>query len=313
MRPERLTQIADALRDAGVPDQVVKYAIGLGLSSWIYVAGELFYFAVMVAGFAVGGFYLWPYLDEMAAGIARSHAIETNALLYSYDFGLSLVIGLFGWIFSAATLTLAGLSVSPRLRASTFAFAVVDGLRRRSTRWMIRRSIARSLSETDPVRYIRRTISGWMLAIAAPAALLATVSAIAIPRDVRSHTIYGATAYVNSPFLPWGTSARDWASAVSVETGCNHVERNGKISDDIIYKVRFADGASTRIGSATPIQGTWLSAAERIDEQLRAAGATFSPWKWLGRDPIHPLCIAALRDRFPGRDFERLRRLLRLP
>src|SRR5690606_13141771 len=100
--------------------------------------------------------------------------------------------------------------------------------------------------------------------------------------------------------------------AVSVETGCNHVEDDGEVSDNIVYKVKFPDGASVRIEDAIVLRGSWLATAEVIDQQLRASGATFSAWDWLGRDPQHPLCLAALQERFPGQAFQRVQRLLRI-
>jgi len=149
--------------------------------------------------------------------------------------------------------------------------------------------------------------------MAIAAAVLAALSAIAVSRDIQTHSIFTSNAYVRSPFFPWGsTQPREWSSAVSVGVGCNHVEDDDGTSDDIIYKVRFPDGASVDIGYAIPLEGSWLSAAETIDQKLRASGSAFTNWEWLGRDPMHPRCIAAQRQRFSGNDYARVQRLLRV-
>lgn len=313
MKPERIAEIKEALRQAGLPESVVTYATADGLSWWLHIATGFLVLPLLLVGFAVGGLYIWPALEEITAQTARSHAENVGALLYHYNFGFSLVLAFFASILAAGVIAGLAPAVSPRLLKNAFVFSILDGKRSPIAEWGVRRTLALLRNETDPSRFVRRTVLGWVPMTAVAAIVISAISGMAVVRDVQTHSIFTPTAYVRSPFFPWGSSfPREWSSAVSVETGCNHIERRGEISDSIIYSVKFADGASVRIGDAIPLEGSWLDAAEAIDQQLREAGATFSAWDWLERDPQHPLCIAALRNRFSDADFARVQRLLRL-
>lgn len=314
MRPESYSEHFQTLRDAGVPQPVVEYLKRQKLSPWINHGTEFLYILVMAAGLVAGMRYLWPYLEGMTAQIAYARAKEIDGLLYDYNFGLPLIFGSFGWILAAGAPVLFAQAMSPRLLANVLVFGTSDSLKLRATRWLMRKILAGAQSESDPARYVRRVGLTWAWTFTLAGALPFAIGALILVRDLRAHEIYTATTYVHSPLLPWKSSdPRSWSSAVAVETGCNHVERKEKISDHIIYEVRFPDGTTTRLGDATPLRGSWLDAMEKIDSLLVASSVKFSHWLWLDRDPMHPLCIAALRERFPGTEFERVQRLLRLP
>jgi hypothetical protein len=96
-----------------------------------------------------------------------------------------------------------------------------------------------------------------------------------------------------------------------VELGCNHV--TGRDTGDfVIYQVRFRDGSSVDLGAARPTTGDWLQRLETIDARLRSAGATFKRWEWLGRDPVHPACLAEERAELGEDGYRRLSALLRV-
>lgn len=179
---------------------------------------------------------------------------------------------------------------------------------------MIDRQLHHLRFESDPARYIRRYGLDYILSCAAIAAFLFSISALVAYRETRAYEIFTPTTYVVAPILPWNASPpREWASATSVETGCNHVSDKHGVRETIIYDVSFNDGDVASVGDGIPIDGSWLDAAERIDRQVRASGATFHPWTWLWRDSYHPLCVAALREQSSDEEFERLKALLRLP
>ncbi|WP_421697036.1 hypothetical protein [Ancylobacter sp.] len=168
--------------------------------------------------------------------------------------------------------------------------------------------------ECNSARYVRRVVLDPVLIGAAIAAFLLAISAWVAHRETRAYEIYTPTAYVVEPLLPWNASPpREWTSAVSVETGCNHISDKHGVKESIIYNVTFDDGTVAHVGDGIPINGSWLDAAERIDGQVRASGATFHPWTWLWRDSYHPLCVAALSAQSSDAAFERLKALLRLP
>ena len=314
MGPGSYSDHFQTLRDAGVPEPVVEYLKHQKLSQSIYHGTEFLFIFVMAAGLIAGMRYLWPYLNGMTAQFAQARAQEIEGLLYDYNFGLSLILGILGWIFAAGAPFLFAQLISPRLLANSFVFGTVAGLKLRATRWIVRKILTHARNESDPARYVRRAELRWAWVFTLAGALPFAIGGMILVREQRAHEIYTSTTYVHSPLLPWkSTAPRPWSTAVAVETGCNHIEREGKISDDIIYEVRFPDGATTRLGDATPLQGSWLDAVEKIDSLLVASGVEFAHWSWLDRDPTHPLCITALRERFPGAEFGRVQRLLRLP
>lgn len=292
----------------------MEYATGNGVQWWLHGSFSGLFLPLMVAGFAVGAFYLWPALENLTAQNARIHAENAGAILYDFNFGLSLVVAIFAWIFGVGAVVGLVPALWVRLQKNVFVFSVLDGKRSPIAEWGVRRSLERLRNEADPAEFVRRMVTGWVPTIMAVAMAIAALTAVLVMRDVQAHSIFTPTEYIRSPFFPWGsTHPREWSTAISVEVGCNHVERRGAISNSIIYQVKFADGASVRIGDAIPLRGSWIDAAETIDQHLTAGGATFSNWDWMGRDPQHPLCIAALRDRYSSDQFERVRRLLRLP
>ncbi len=206
MKPERIAEIRQALREAGVPEEVVAYATEDGLHWWLHTAAGSLFLTLMLVGSAVGGFYLWPALENVTAQNARAHAESAGALLYHYNFGLSLVLATLAWISAGGAIAGLAPALSSRLQKNVFVFSVLDGKRSPKAEWGVRRTLEQLRVEADPARFVRRM----------------------------------------------------------------------------------------------------------VDRQLGDAGAVFSSWDWLGRDPQHPLCIAALRDRYSDDNFVRVRRLLRL-
>jgi hypothetical protein len=312
MDAQRTSETELALARAGVPPRIVAHVLKEPPRHWLgYLVSVSLYLSWLLAGFAFGGFYLWPALKDVTRYTARADAEAAGALLYSYNFGVSLIIALFGWGLIAATISGLITALSKRLTTAVFVVAALNATSGLNA-WIFRHGLKRVHAESDPSRYLRKAVQTPNYVTGVGVAL-AVISAIAVQRDVQTHSIFTATAYVRSPFLPWGsTEPRMWSSAVSVETGCNHIENKGKVEDDLIYEIRFADGASVRIGEATPLHGSWLEAAEVIDRELKSANAVFKRWSWLGRDPEHPLCLAAMESRYSGQEYERVRRLIGL-
>ncbi|SCW54107.1 hypothetical protein SAMN05660859_1521 [Ancylobacter rudongensis] len=174
--------------------------------------------------------------------------------------------------------------------------------------------MARLANEADPARYVRRFVlmPAWFLAGAG-----VLVLAISVPLafcEVRAFEVFTAEDYYVSPLLPWETPRfRPWASAVSVEIGCNHYQAKGGPVNRMIYAVTFRDGTVASPAYAPPVGGSWLDGMEIIDATLRSAGVRFVPQAVMSVHAYHPRCIAALRHDFSNDDFRRLQRVLRLP
>lgn len=109
--------------------------------------------------------------------------------------------------------------------------------------------------------------------------------------------------------------SRPWATVVSVELGCSHCAGGRPTKHDrnrIVYIIPFPDGAVVHLCDAAPLQGSWLDAAQTMDQILRGSGVEFSRWNWLGQDPLHPTCLRWFQDRYTVQDCARLQRLLRI-
>jgi hypothetical protein len=300
---------AARLAEFGVPPQVIAYALERN-AGWFPYAYMTALFAVLGAGIAVGGGFLWPFLEALTHRNAIAHAQEAGALLYHANFGLSLVLALFGWIFVGGTLVTIPFVQTPRMRASMLV-ATALWSNGPFERWLFVRSLRR-VTEADPERYLQRWANHNNKLTGVLGAAVFLVSALAVARDVGAHTLYTQDAYIRAPFFPWGSRApHAWRDATEVELGCNHIGgRNA--ADNIIYDVTFADGASVDVALGIPLRGgDWLENAERIDAQLREGGASFRRWSWMQREPLHPACLAVMRQNF-GADYPRIERLLRV-
>jgi hypothetical protein len=160
--------------------------------------------------------------------------------------------------------------------------------------------------------YVRKFAFGWATPVGVVATALLFVAAAAMPHDVHRHSIFTRDGYVRSPVLPWGSEiSRSWSDAKAVELGCTHV--TGKnASDDVIYRVDFADEDDARIDGAEPIGGSWLDQAEILDARFRDLSTPFKRCEWLKRNPLHPACLAAWKRRLNETDYRRLKALLRV-
>lgn len=301
---------AARLADFGVPAPIAAHALKLnqGWFSFAYTTATL---AMLVGGFAVGGILLWPFLEALTHRNAIEHAQEAGALLYHANFGLSLVLALFGWIFIGGTIITIPFTQTSQGRASLLV-ATALWSNGPVERWAFARALRPAADETDPELYLRRWAGAGNKTTAIIGAAIFAVSALAVLRDVSAHSLYTPDAYIRAPFFPWGSTApHAWRDATEVEVGCNHIEgRNA--ADNIIFDVKFADGDAVDVSLGMPLRGgDWLESAERIDAQLREGGASFERWSWMNREPLHPACLSVMRRSF-GADYPRIERLLRI-
>jgi hypothetical protein len=301
---------AEALQQSGVPAHVISYVLAQQPVPWFGIAYTTVFLAVMVGGFFVGSLF-WAPLEDLTVRNALEHARAEGALLYHANFGLSLVLALFGWIFAVGFIGNLIFLRTARLRAAYLMFSVTHS-RRAFERAMVASSLRQIGEVHDPEAFIATWIklgNRWTM-IAAVAGL--ALAGVALARDVQAHTLYTQSSYIRAPFFPWGRSEpRLWRDAVKIELGCNHVEGRNAY-DKIIYSVHFADGAKVDVGNGWALPGgDWLQNAELIDAELRASEATFERWSWMNREPLHPACLAVMRGSF-GADYPRIERLLRI-
>jgi hypothetical protein len=266
------------------------------------------------------GFAL-PAIGDVAYWIALENAELNGALLFKTDYGLAPVLCVFCWFFWVFAFFMYADEIWPGLHRSYF---VVERFGTRVRRVVVsKRSTAAETFRTDPepARSVRKKarrgkVKGrgmlWGMLLAAVVLVGATVGLVV--RELQTYSILTATAYIESPLqLRSSTVSRPWSTAVSVELGCNHYDARGRRPDNtLVYDIWFPDEASIRISEATPLQGSWLDAAEAIERALNDGGAAFARWSWLWQDPLHPKCLQWFRDSHTAYDYARIRRLLRI-
>jgi len=303
-----------ALEDAGIPPNVIDYVLQYKLVQDYKLLTSCLLLFIVTIGF-VSIFIIYNKLERINGTETERYAKSIDGILYNNSSGIGLIAAFFGIIFASSSATGWVTTLSQRAVITSFVLGLSESKIPRLFKWINRWQIDRLSSESDPALYVRKFERGRIRIFATLAALLLTISVLVTMREAETHEIFTSTAYVTSPFFPWeAPTSHNWTSAVSVETGCNHVSGwRGPDDDDIEYDITFSDGTVAHMGTATPIGSSWPRAAEVIDRKLRAAGATFSPWTWLLQDSYDPRCIAALRKRFSQRDFERVKALLRVP
>jgi hypothetical protein len=311
------SDIRTKLAAKGVRSDVIDYVTATPPSTFPNIG--LLTTGVMCAGFGVGALLIWPALESIAITNALRHARLEGGILYYQNFGVSLVVALFAWICAAAALVGALPMISSRIAVQTFKDAMFSKALENKPRMAEvaqaaqRKMLERSNEESTATRYVVRATTGWIGVPGGIAVILSGIAVVLAFGDVRSHSLFTRDGYIHQSFFPGQpTVTRDWTDATYVEAGCNHVTgRNA--SDDPIYIVHFRDGASTRLEDAIPLGASWLDRIELIDAQLVSAGKQFRTWEpSFGRNPLHPECLAANRERLSRHDYQRLLRLLRV-
>lgn len=307
--------IEEHLTALGVPPHVATY-VAEHKPLRIPSLGGFGQIAVMIAGFAVGGFWLWPLLEAQLEQNARMAAEVTGALLYHHNFGVGLLIAVFGWIGLSSVIVGAIPILSRRLSVGVFYDSIVgaatagDTLSGRRARWGVEKLMRELEDEQDPERYVWRVSFAWLKPAVLASVVVAAIAAIVTLRELHTYTLFLPDGYEQRhTFMPSPTIGR-WTDAARVEVGCNHVTGRNS-SDEPVYDIHMKDGRSIRIDGATPISGSWIDQVEKIDAELVAAGARFEAWSWLNRDAYAPQCLTAQAIVLGADDFERLRRLIR--
>jgi hypothetical protein len=307
---EAADDLSARLQTAGVPKHVADYLQALRPKFWLWWVAQGVFLPVMLAGFAVGALWLWPQLEEIGRHNALVAAMSANALMVQYNFGVSLILALFAWIFAAGAIGgVVGVLIE-RSRAGAFAYGILNAKRTAIGAWSVARTMRALSDEADPERFVRRATMNWQWWMVGAALVLSALSAYAVMRDVQAHGLYTRTHLIASPLLPWGSRAPvEWVDALKVEVGCNHVTGRNAY-DTLIYRVHLPGRSFASLESGEAL-GDWLAAAEQIDAELRRASVPFERWQWLDRDPLDPACLSVMRNSW-AEDYPRIERLLRI-
>jgi len=308
-----LSDLAAQLRQAGVPEPVVGYAMTDGVGRATYYIASFAAVAAFIGGI-IGVVSLGQLPAAWNAQSALAAAQASGGILFHVNFGISTIILLFASIFIFGSLIGLIPLVSDRLLKTAFVYFVADAGRQAATRYLLRWSLRRAAGETDPHRYIRIASTAWARPVGIVGLALTAIGVVVCLREVQSFSVFTPTAYLPSPLLPWASrEPLPWSDAVSVATGCSHVVTKHDTSDAMVYDVTFADGTTADLGRATPVQGRWIDAAEVVDRAVTEGGATFAPRTPRLGEPYSPACIEAVWRRMPPLEFERIARMLRFP
>jgi hypothetical protein len=137
----------------------------------------------------------------MTQSNALDQARAVGAVLFDYNFGFSLVLGIFAWIFASGLIVGAIPALSDRLLTTSFVCSVMDGQRSPMSAWALRRNIDGLEAEPDPVSYMRKFMLGWLRVAALAAAALSAVSLFLLGRELHTYSLFTPEAYIRSPFF----------------------------------------------------------------------------------------------------------------
>ena len=303
--------------------QIEKDLIELGLtlkaaseiaSTWVHSftrhSGHWITFFAMVGGFVLGALFIWQPLELLSLATAIIAAYEAGAWSYIVNFGLSILLLLFIWIFTSGILP----GIVTRLTPMPWKGALYLGaLSDKSGGWWYARLTRQVIEKLEPQAEASRIIDTWALkycsALSKFVIPMLLLSGFLLVRDVGAHSLYGPDGYTSSPFLPWANiQTIPWSEAVKVELGCNNTDDGA----DIVYEVTFSNGKSTRVENGSPLQTSWLETLERVDAEISKSDVQFERWSWLNRNPLHPKCVRSFYSRLGEEDADRLMALLRV-
>lgn len=280
-------------------------AYDLTLFRWL---GFWLFMIIMCLGFLVGGFWVWPFLENLANQNAFENATNIGGLMYDVNFGWGLLIGLFVWIFLTNALVTLFVRVMPMPIKAAFFMGLSIGnddagykhdeniktVMNRADKPSNAKELINRLSEMNYTKSLK---------ILLPIAFFIIFICL---RETQAYTIYSAEGYYKSGFF--SKESRTWDEARSVELGCNQTDDGGSL----VYKVYFLD-KSLRLEDKNPVRGTyWLDNLEVIDSRLEAAGAEFKRWRWLKRNPLHPKCLRGFYGELGLEGKGRIDKLLRI-
>lgn len=277
----------------GLPQAISEELINahdITLFRWI---GHWLFMIVMCTGFAIGGFWVVPYLERLNAQHALQKGLEINALLMHADIGFGILVALFVWIF----LTISACLLLIRLLPMPLKGALFFGISQEKSVPTTERDVDELMKTSDTPRNASELINNWAESgivksskILVPIAL---ITAFLCYHETKVFSLYSESGFYKSGYFSKNFSS--WEEVSSVELGCNHVTGKNR-SDDLVYKINFKQGTSTRMEDAIPIQGRWLGNAVKINNKLEGQSVYFKRWKWLSRDPLHSKCLTAQKN-----------------
>lgn len=271
----------------GLPENISDSLIEAYGKSFVRFFGGWLYIASLIVGFAIGGFFLWPFLENLNESNAINAANSIDGLLYSVNFGFGLLVGLFVWILAAIVPVLLLIRVLPMPVKGALFFGVVEEEKHHGKNLKMSQNIMSSFSRPETAEeFINIWVTHKILKLGKFLAPLVFISAFISLWETQVYSVFTANSYERFTFFS-GKQTTSWTEAESVQLGCNTTEDGSTL----IYDVTFKSGSSVRVGGITVGDTTWIDAIETIDNSISKGGAQFKRWEWLKRDPIHSNCL----------------------
>lgn len=289
----------------GLPYHISEELINAHEITLVRWVGHWLFMIIMCSGFAVGGFWIWPYLENLNNERAFTKATELNGLMFDVNFGFGLLIALFVWIFLTSAIAMFVVRIIPMPLKGTLFFGQLSDKDESG-----HQQIAELMGRSDKPDSATELINRWtelnfpkVLKIFLPISVL---TALITYHETQMYSVYSEAGYFRSGFFSKET--RSWHGVSSVELGCNQTDDGSSL----VYKVNFPD-KSLRIEDGISINETyWLYNLEKIDKAIESTGAKFERWQWLNRNPLHPKCLRGFYGELGPDGKSRLDKLLRI-
>lgn len=251
------------------------------LSNWLYLL-------IMVIGFAVGA-YIWAKLEKVTISNAQEFAGTVTAIWIDTNFGFSLVLALFVWIFAATLVLSLIIRLIPMPAKASLFFGASKELGKVvadfTRQWSEENSVSKPQDTGDAINrsldaYIRRNLLRLSPFIG--------IIILLCWSETRSFEVITENGLYDSSMFSRNVAFKPWSEAKEVSLGCNQTDDGGSL----IYRVEFNDGTKIRLPESSSLNGRhWLVNLEHIDKALSTQGAVFKRWSWLERDALHPKCL----------------------
>lgn len=278
---------------------------------WLRLLADWSAWLIMVVGFVVGLFWIWPFGEDLNRQAALAAARSVEAYLFDFNFGFGLFIWLIAWGVLSSTISGLICRVLPAPFKTAFFLGLYEDRNLRPFNKTALRRVLEKKSDFDSASDLtNRWAEAFSFATAKYGVPLVVLGALLFWSDVNRYHAFSEDGYYSASWLPWGDEKLvPWSEADRVELGCNQT-RDGS---SLVYKVFFSDGATVRVdGAVSANDGTWLDGIEAIDRALQKHDVRYSRWRWLKRNPLHPRCVRGYLGQLDDDEQDRFSRLLRI-
>ncbi|MFC7291107.1 hypothetical protein [Hirschia litorea] len=303
------TEIKHTLSRKGVPSPVINYVMEETDTPQAYEMLTWLVVFLAFSGVYIGVVFLWPFMVELSKTAALNHAQKTPAILFDYNFGPALILGMLAWVFICLSVPSILVTAKPKLQKSIFSRLLLDPFNGIVARHFLKKTNTDFKQTPLSVDgYVKNFFNKLTSFIEWQAILLSLASATFMYLEFQAHTLIMPDGVKQANILPWvRPKTQFFADASYVELGCNYIDEE---MSHLNYTIHFKNGPSVDLGASFPVKGKWIDQAEAINGVLLANNTQFRRWEWPGRTALHPKCIERYSAEFGVEGNARLHSLL---